>query len=32
MIGGNLKDVAGDFIDDISIPFVNPLLKKLTIK
>ena len=30
MIGGNLKDVAGDFIDDILMPFVNPLLKKLT--
>lgn len=30
MIGSNLKDVAGDFIDDILMPFVNPVLKKLT--
>ena len=26
MIGSNLKDVAGDFIDDILMPFVNPLI------
>ena len=30
MIGSNLKDVAGDFIDDILMPFVNPVLKQLT--
>jgi len=30
MIGGNLKDVAGDFIDDILMPFVNPILKKIS--
>lgn len=29
MIGSNLKDVAGDFIDDVLMPFVNPVLKKL---
>ena len=29
MIGSNLKDVAGDFIDDILMPFVNPVLKQL---
>tara|TARA_B100000902_G_C27317399_1_gene922207 strand:+ start:2816 stop:3301 length:486 start_codon:yes stop_codon:yes gene_type:complete len=27
MIGSNLKDVAGDFIDDILMPFINPLIK-----
>jgi len=26
MIGSNLKDVANDFIDDILMPFVEPLL------
>lgn len=30
MIGSNLKDVAGDFIDDILMPFVNPILKQLS--
>ena len=30
MIGSNLKDVAGDFIDDILMPFVNPILKKIS--
>ena len=30
MIGGNLKDVAGDFIDDILMPFVNPILKQIS--
>jgi len=29
MIGGNLKDVAGDFIDDVLMPFVNPILEKI---
>lgn len=29
MIGGNLKDVAGDFIDDILMPFVNPILEQI---
>lgn len=29
MIGSNLKDVAGDFIDDILMPFVNPILEKI---
>ena len=30
MIGSNLKDVAGDFIDDILMPFVNPILKQIS--
>ena len=30
MIGSNLKDVAGDFIDDILMPFVNPAINLLT--
>lgn len=30
MIGANLKDVASDFIEDVLMPFVNPLLNKLT--
>ena len=30
MIGSNLKDVAGDFIDDVLMPFVNPVLKQLS--
>ena len=30
MIGSNLKDVAGDFIDDILMPFVNPVLKQIS--
>jgi large-conductance mechanosensitive channel len=29
MIGSNLKDVASDFIDDVLMPFVNPILKKI---
>jgi large-conductance mechanosensitive channel len=29
MIGSNLKDVAGDFIDDILMPFVNPILEQI---
>lgn len=30
MIGSNLKEVAGDFIDGIIMPFVKPLLKTVT--
>jgi large-conductance mechanosensitive channel len=30
MIGSNLKDVAGDFIDDILMPFVNPAINLIT--
>jgi len=30
MIGSNLKEVAGDFIDGIIMPFIKPLLKTLT--
>ena len=26
MIGSNLKDVAGDFIDDVLMPFINPII------
>ena len=30
MIGSNLKEVAGDFIDGIIMPFIKPILKTLT--
>lgn len=30
MIGSNLKDVAGTFIDDVLMPFVNPFIKTFT--
>ncbi len=30
MIGSNLKDVAGDFIDDVLMPIVNPILNIFT--
>ena len=30
MIGSNLKGVAGDFIDDVLMPFIHPFLKKIT--
>ena len=30
MIGSNLKDVAGDFIDDVLMPFVNPAINLIT--
>ena len=30
MIGSNLKDVAGDFIDDVLMPIVNPFLNIFT--
>ena len=30
MIGSNLKDVAGTFIDDVLMPFVNPVIKTFT--
>jgi large-conductance mechanosensitive channel len=30
MIGSNLKDVAGDFIDDVLMPFVNPAINIVT--
>tara|TARA_B000000475_G_scaffold182083_1_gene146631 strand:- start:507 stop:920 length:414 start_codon:yes stop_codon:yes gene_type:complete len=30
MIGSNLKDVAGDFIDDVLMPFVNPAINLVT--
>jgi len=30
MIGSNLKEVAGDFIDGIIMPFIKPLLAALT--
>ena len=30
MIGSNLKDVAGTFIDDVLMPFVNPLIETFT--
>ena len=30
MIGSNLKEVAGDFIDGIIMPFVKPLLATVT--
>ena len=30
MIGSNLKEVAGDFIDGIIMPFIKPLLATLT--
>ena len=30
MIGSNLKEVAGDFIDGIIMPFIKPLLKTIT--
>ena len=30
MIGSNLKEVAGDFIDGIIMPFIKPLLSTIT--
>ena len=30
MIGSNLKEVAGDFIDGIIMPFIKPLLATVT--
>lgn len=30
MIGSNLKDVAGTFIDDVLMPFVNPVIETFT--
>ena len=30
MIGSNLKEVAGDFIDGLIMPFIKPLLKTIT--
>ena len=30
MIGSNLKEVAGDFIDGIIMPFIKPILATLT--
>ena len=30
MIGSNLKEVAGDFIDGIIMPFIKPVLKTLS--
>lgn len=30
IIGGSLKDVAEDFIDDVLMPFIHPFLKKIT--
>ena len=30
MIGSDLKDVAGDFIDDVLMPFVNPAINLVT--
>lgn len=30
MIGSNLKEVAGDFIDGLIMPFIKPILKTLT--
>ena len=30
MIGSNLKDVAGVFIDDVVMPFVNPFINIVT--
>jgi large-conductance mechanosensitive channel len=30
MIGSNLKEVAGDFIDGIIMPFIKPLLSTVT--
>jgi len=32
MIGSNLKDVAGDFIDDVLMPFINPAISVFTTK
>ena len=32
MIGSNLKDVAGDFIDDVLMPFINPAIAVFTTK
>ena len=32
MIGSNLKDVAGDFIDDVLMPFINPVIANFTTK
>ena len=32
MIGSNLKDVAGDFIDDVLMPFINPAIATFTTK
>ena len=32
MIGSNLKDVAGDFIDDVLMPFINPTIAMFTTK
>lgn len=30
MIGSNLEDVAGTFIDDVLMPFINPFIKTFT--
>ena len=30
MIGSNLKEVAGDFIDGLIMPFIKPLLRTIT--
>ena len=30
MIGSNLKDVAGDFIDDVLMPIINPAINVFT--
>ena len=30
MIGSNLKDVAGDFIDDVLMPVINPAINVFT--
>ena len=30
MIGSNLKDVAGDFIDDVLMPIINPTINVFT--
>ena len=30
MIGSNLKEVAGDFIDGLIMPFIKPLLSTIT--
>ena len=32
MIGSNLKDVAGDFIDDVLMPFIQPAITIFTTK
>jgi large-conductance mechanosensitive channel len=31
MIGASLKDVADNFIEDALMPFINPILKKLSV-